>query len=137
MAALQPGERVVDGACGTGVVSRLAAERVGATGSVVGVDVNPAMLGVARSAPAPPGASIDWREANAEALPLPDASFDVVLCQLGLMFVADRSAALREIRRVLAPGGRVAITVPGTMEPLMEAMAESLARNIDPAWPGL
>lgn len=86
------------------MVSRLAAERVGATGSVVGVDVNPAMLGVARSTPAPPGgASITWREANAEALPLPDASFDVVLCQLGLMFVADRSAALREMRRVLAP----------------------------------
>src|SRR3546814_6159009 len=80
-AALREGERVLDVACGTGVVTRLASEQVGATGAVSGLDVNPGMLAVARAA-TPEGMSIEWHEANAEAMPLPDASFDVVLCQL-------------------------------------------------------
>lgn len=131
-AAIQPGEHVVDVACGTGIVSRLAAERVGATGRVVGVDISPGMLEVARSVPAPAGASIEWREANAEALGLPDESFDLVVCQLGLMFVADRSAAVQEMRRVLSPGGRVAINVAGTIPRPFEIMGEALARHIEP-----
>src|SRR5919202_168929 len=68
VAALRPGERVLDIACGTGIVTRLAAERVGADGAVAGVDINPGMLGVARSA-GPPELGIDWHEAGAEALP--------------------------------------------------------------------
>src|SRR3546814_10556694 len=96
-AALREGERVLDVACGTGVVTRLASEQVGATGAVSGLDVNPGMLAVARAA-TPEGMSIEWHEANAEAMPLPDASFDVVLCQLGLQFMPDRQAALREMR---------------------------------------
>ena len=105
-AALRPGERVLDVACGTGVVARLAAERVGPGGTVAALDLNPAMLSVARSIPST-GAAIRWYETSAESIPLPDDAFDVVLCQLGLQFVADKGAALREMRRVLAPGGRV------------------------------
>jgi SAM-dependent methyltransferase len=131
-----PGESVLDVACGTGVLSRLAAQRVGTAGRVVGVDLTPGMLDVARSIPAPPGASIEVREANAEALPLPDESFDLVLCQLGLMFIADRPAAVREMRRVLSPGGRVAINVPGTMPRVFEIMGEALAHHITPELAG-
>ena len=81
----QPGEHVVDIACGTGVVARQTAPRVGAAGTVVGVDINPAMLAVARARPAPAGAAIDWREGSALALPVPDNAFDLVLCQAGLL----------------------------------------------------
>jgi ubiquinone/menaquinone biosynthesis C-methylase UbiE len=129
IAALRPGERVLDVACGTGVVARLAAQRVGTGGSVAGLDVNPGMLAVARSA-SPPGMSIEWHEGRAEAMPLPDAAFDVVLCQMGLQFVPDRPAALREMRRVLAPGGRLILTVPGPTPQLFVILGEALARHI-------
>jgi ubiquinone/menaquinone biosynthesis C-methylase UbiE len=98
------GERVVDIACGTGIVARIAAARIGPTGAMAGVDLNPGMLSVARSVAATnsqPGAPIQWHEASADKLPFPDGSFDIVYCQLGLQFFADRAAALREMRRVL------------------------------------
>src|SRR4249919_2374270 len=78
-----PGERVVDIACGTGIVARVAAARVGATGAVMGVDLNPGMLSVARSVAATnaqPGAPIQWQQASADKLPLPDGAFDIVHC---------------------------------------------------------
>jgi ubiquinone/menaquinone biosynthesis C-methylase UbiE len=111
LAALRPGERLLDLACGTGIVARLAAPRVGPAGRVVGVDVNQGMLAVARSRPAPAGAAIEWRQESATALALPDATFDVVLCQQGLQHIPDRSAAVREMRRVLVPGGRALASV--------------------------
>ena len=110
-AALRPGERVLDVACGTGAVARLAADRVGERGSVAGADVNAGMLEVARRVAA--GRQIQWYETAAEAMPLPDASFDVIFCQLALQFFADKRAALGEMRRVLAPGGRLFVSVPG------------------------
>jgi ubiquinone/menaquinone biosynthesis C-methylase UbiE len=131
IAALRPGERVLDVACGTGIVARLAAERVGAAGTVAALDLNPAMLAVARSV-APPGMSIEWHGSSAETMPLPDEAFDVVLCQLGLQFMQDRLAALREMRRVLAPGGRLVIKVVGPTPPLFAILAEALARHINP-----
>jgi ubiquinone/menaquinone biosynthesis C-methylase UbiE len=131
-AAPLPGEYVLDVACGTGVLTRLAAQRVGTAGRVVGVDLSPGMLDVARSIPTTPGGPIEWREANAEALPLPDESFDLVLCQLGLMLIADRAAAVREMWRVLSSGGRLAINVPGKMTRVFEIMGEALARHIKP-----
>src|SRR5918999_3106865 len=79
IAALRVGERVLGVACGTGVVARLAAERVGATGTVAGIDLNPGMLEVARSV-TPPIMTIEWHETSVEAMPLPDEAFDVVLC---------------------------------------------------------
>jgi ubiquinone/menaquinone biosynthesis C-methylase UbiE len=130
-AALRPSERVLDVACGTGVVARLAVERVGPTGTVAGLDLNPGMLAVARAV-TPPGLSIEWHEASAKAMPLPDEEFDVVLCQLGLQFVPDKPAALLEMRRVLAPGGRLAINVPGPTPPIFAIVDEALERHIGP-----
>jgi ubiquinone/menaquinone biosynthesis C-methylase UbiE len=128
-AALRPGERILDVACGTGVVARLAAREVGAGGSVAGLDVNPGMLGVARSA-APPDVRIEWHEASCEAMPFPDESFDVVLCQMGLQFMPDKQSALREMRRVLAGGGRLVFNVPGPMPRLLSIMAEAFENHI-------
>ena len=102
-AGLRQGERVLDVACGTGIVTRLAADRVAPDGKVSGLDLNPAMLSVARSVAQSSGRPINWYESSAEAMPLPDGSFDVVFCQLGLMFIADRRAAVREMRRVRSP----------------------------------
>lgn len=130
-AGVRAGQRVLDVACGTGVVSRLSAERVGQTGRVAGADVNAAMLDVARSVSAGTEPPIEWYETAAEAMPLPDASFDVVLCQLGLQFMHDKEAALREMRRVLAPGGRVFISVPKLM-PFFGVMHAAIARHLDP-----
>lgn len=129
LAELRSGERVVDVACGTGVVTRLAAERVGAD-AVVGVDINPRMLRVAREVAAE--TTIEWREASADALPLEDASFDVAFCQMGLQFVPDRPGALREILRVLRPGGRVLLNVPGPTPPMFAALEQALRRHVSP-----
>jgi len=130
-AGLQPGERVLDVACGTGVVTRLAAERVGSTGTVAGLDVHPGMLAIARAS-TPAGKSISWYEASAEAMPLPDNSFDVVLCQMGLQFIPNKMAALQEIRRVLDRDGRVLINVPGPKPVLFEILTEALTKHISP-----
>jgi ubiquinone/menaquinone biosynthesis C-methylase UbiE len=116
LAGPRPGERVLDVACGTGVVARLAAQRVGRAGKVVGLDLNPGMLAVAASATAnepTTSASLTWQEASATKMPFPDAAFDIVYCQLGLQFFPDRPAALHEMYRVLAPGGRLGLMCGG------------------------
>jgi ubiquinone/menaquinone biosynthesis C-methylase UbiE len=130
-AELQAGEHVLDVACGTGIVARLAAKRVGPTGSVAGLDINPGMLAVAHSA-APDAPAIAWHEASADATSLPDAAYDAVLCQMGLQFFPDRVAALREMRRVLAPGGRTVVNVPGPTPDLFAILADGLARHVNP-----
>ena len=127
-----PGERVIDVACGTGIVARLVADRI-PTGRVVGLDYNPGMLAVARSV-RPPSGSLEWVEGSALCLPFDEASFDLVLCQLGLQFFADRPVALREIRRVLAPTGRLALSVFGPIEhtPAAYAFAAALDQCLGP-----
>jgi SAM-dependent methyltransferase len=106
-ATLGSGERVLDIGCGTGIVARLAAARVGDTGSVVGLDLNEGMLAVAsRIAP-----DVEWRQGDAASLPFPDDSFDVVLSQFALMFFTDRDRAIREMGRVVRPGGRILVAV--------------------------
>jgi SAM-dependent methyltransferase len=125
-AHVQPGQRVLDVACGTGVAARAMADRVGPTGSVVGLDVNPGMLAVAeRKAP-----QVEWRTGQAEALPFEDASFDAVVSQFGLMFFEDRRAAIQEMLRVLRPGGRLAIAVWASLDdtPGYAAMVDLLQR---------
>lgn len=129
LAVLRAGERVVDVACGTGVVTRLAAEEVGDS-SVVGVDVNPGMLAVARAAAS--DAAIEWHEASADGLPLGDGTFDVALCQMGLQFFPDRYGALRELRRVLVPGGRIVLNVPGPTPALFVPLEDALGRHLGP-----
>jgi ubiquinone/menaquinone biosynthesis C-methylase UbiE len=106
-AGIQPGWRVLDVACGTGILARTVAERVGAQGSVVGMDLNEGMLQVAkRIAP-----HIKWRQGRAESLPFDTHSFDATVSQFGLMFFEDRRAALQEMKRVLRPGGHLAVAV--------------------------
>jgi len=130
LAAPREGERVLDVACGTGIVARRAAEVVGARGAVAGVDLNEGMLAVARErAPA-----IDWRQGDVEALPVADGAFDLVACQQGLQFFARRAAALAEMRRALARGGRLALSV---MRPIAHnagwgALAAALDRHAGP-----
>jgi ubiquinone/menaquinone biosynthesis C-methylase UbiE len=131
LAELRPGEDVVDVACGTGVVTRLAAQRIGDGGAAAGVDVNPGMLQVARSVAG--DTAIEWHEASAEALPLGDATFDVALCQMGLQFFPDRPGALREMRRVVRPGGRIILNVPGPTPPPLAVLEQALRRHIGPA----
>lgn len=108
---IHQGQRVLDVACGTGVLACAVAERVGPAGSVAGLDVNEGMLAVARRK----AAQIDWRQGVAESLPFDDASFDVVVSQFGLMFFEDRRAAIREMIRVLRPGGHLAVAVWDTL----------------------
>ena len=108
-AALQTGEAVLDVACGTGLISRSAAAAVGATGKVTGIDLAPDMIDVAAATDQPQGAAIEWHAADAVSLPLPDQSYDAVLCQMGLMFIENKEAAVAEMHRVLKSGGRVVI----------------------------
>lgn len=126
-AKLAPGERVLDVACGTGLAARLAAEAVGPEGTVAGLDPTPGMLEQARSV-TPEG--IDWYKAPAESMPLPDAAFDVVLCSMGLQFFVDKVQGLREMRRVLAPGGRVVVATPGPTPPLFQTIEVALADHL-------
>jgi ubiquinone/menaquinone biosynthesis C-methylase UbiE len=105
-AAVGVGERVVDLACGTGFVSRIAATRVGAPGRVVGVDVNPHMVAEARRV-----TGLEIVEASAESTGLPDADWDVVLCQQGLQYFPEPDSVLREAHRLLQPRGRIAVSV--------------------------
>ncbi|MER8825060.1 methyltransferase domain-containing protein [Mesorhizobium sp. M0938] len=103
---LSPGDRVLDIACGTGIVARVAKERLGGAGYIVGVDISPDMLAVARAVEP----AIGWREGNASELPLRDGEqFDVVVCQQGLQFFPDKPAAAAQMRRALAKGGRLAV----------------------------
>jgi ubiquinone/menaquinone biosynthesis C-methylase UbiE len=101
-----PNDSVLDIACGTGIVARIARQKLGTGAKVVGVDVSGPMLGVARGI----DATIEWREGNATALPvLADEQFSIVTCHQGLQFVPDKAGAVREMRRVLRPGGRAVV----------------------------
>jgi ubiquinone/menaquinone biosynthesis C-methylase UbiE len=128
VAAPGTGQRVLDVACGTGAVARAAAARVGATGHVVGLDLNPAMLAMAYR----DGPPIEWREGDATALPFAEATFDLICCHQGLRFFPDRSAALREMFWVLVPGGRLALGVWRRLEhqPFYAALTDALERYV-------
>jgi SAM-dependent methyltransferase len=135
LAGPRPGDRVLDVACGTGLVARLAAQPAGRTGNVTGLDLNPGMLALAASlasSDAPTNAPITWLEASATNMPLPDAAYDIAYCQLGLQFFTDRAAAVREMYRVLVPGGRLGLMVWQGIQyaPGFGALASALARHV-------
>jgi len=118
LAALEPGERVLDVACGTGLVTLPAAEAVGPRGSVLGTDISEEMVRSLENAAKTRGFThVTARRMDAERLELADAAFDVVLCALGLMYVPDPLQALREVRRVLRPGGRLVFSEPNLANP--------------------
>lgn len=132
--ALQPRERVLDVACGTGIVARLAAQQVGASGRVTGVDLNAGMLIEARTQSAKLRATVDWVEGDVGALPFGKATFDVVLCQQSLQFFSDQTRAVQEMKRVLTPGGRFALNVSRALQynPYIRALADALERHVSP-----
>jgi SAM-dependent methyltransferase len=116
-------------------VSRNLASRVGGNGTVVGIDLGEAMLEVARGLGSPAdGATIEYHQGEAGALPVPDGAFDVVTCQHGFQFFPDKPAALAEFQRVLVPGGTVAIACWNSVEtaPTFEAMADALEKHVGP-----
>jgi ubiquinone/menaquinone biosynthesis C-methylase UbiE len=128
VAGVSPGQRILDVACGTGIVARTAAEIAGAE-AVTGVDINPAMLAVAaRVRP-----EINWLQGDAAALPVQDGAYDVVLCQMALMFFPDAVRALREMWRATVDGGTVAVVVPGRLEdqPGYGPFVELVSRHAD------
>ena len=126
----QPGERVLDVGCGTGIVARLVRERTGPATTITGIDLNDEMLGVARSV-AP---DIAWLAGNATALPFPPGSFDLVVCQQSLQFFPDRPAAAREMHRVLAAGGRLALSTWRPLEenPLFSSLHQLAVKRFGP-----
>lgn len=130
---VERGHRVLDVACGTGIVSRHAVRRVGPDGAVTGVDINPAMLDLARGIATETGAEIRYVEAPADGLPVGDATFDVVLCQQGLQFFPDPARALDEMHRVLVDGGRLGVSTCRSLaeQPGYRALVAALARHVD------
>jgi ubiquinone/menaquinone biosynthesis C-methylase UbiE len=132
-AAVEKGNRVLDIACGTGVVTRLAANDAGPDGRVVGFDLNAGMLARARASHEN-AETIDWKEGSVTEMPFEDASFDRVFCQHGLQFFPDKPAALSEIYRVLAPGGRLLASVWRSLEhcPWQSAIADAIDHNVGP-----
>lgn len=132
LAAPQPGERILDVACGTGAVAREAARVIGADGTVTGLDLNPGMLNIARGHDLQ--ATVQWWEGSAQAMPFPDQAFSLVLCQQGMQYFPDRAAALREMYQVLVPGGRLVLSVWRAVErtPGFLVLGQALARHISP-----
>lgn len=119
-AQVKPGQRVLDVACGTGILAREFAQRVGRGGYVAGLDPNPGMLAVAKEI-AP---EVDWWQGTAEEIPFPDQSFDVVSSQFGLMFFQDRQKAIQEMLRSANDLGRVAVVVWDSIENIAGYAAE-------------
>lgn len=142
-AALRPGERVLDIACGTGLVAFPAADAVGGQGRVVGVDVSGRMVELAqRRARDRKVGNASFARMDADRLDLGDAAFDVALCALGLMYVVDPLAALSELRRVVRPGGRIALAVWGERShcgwaPLFPIVDAEVASEVCPLFFGL
>jgi SAM-dependent methyltransferase len=129
-AGVGPGDVVLDAACGTGVVAREAAARVGADGRVAGADRNEAMLTVARRL----RPDLEWHRADVADLPFEAGTFDAALCQMALMFFPDRVAALRELGRVTRDGGTVALAVPAALDdqPAYRPFVDVAARHAGP-----
>jgi SAM-dependent methyltransferase len=129
-AGVRPGQAILDVACGTGILARTAADRVGPTGKVVGVDLSEGMLSVARRL----RPDIDWRRGDAADLPLPDAAFDATLCQSALMFFPDVTQTLREMARVTKPQGTVGVQVYASLDaqPAYGPWVNMVARHAGP-----
>lgn len=127
---LMENARVLDIACGTGIMPRLLAERIPGRGRIVGTDLNPAMIEVAQRLMPESQHRVDWFTCDVVGLPFEDREFDFVFCQQGLQFFPDKPSALAEIRRVLVPGGRLVLTCWRKVSPLFQAVADSLKKHV-------
>jgi SAM-dependent methyltransferase len=130
---IPPRARVLDVACGTGIVARTIAARPGVAGRVVGLDLNPEMLDVARQESAAAGLPVEWRQGSAQELPFENGAFDLVVCQQGLQFFPDKLGAVSEMYRVLAPHGEaILVTWRGLdQNPFFAAFERAVRRNLD------
>lgn len=131
LADLKPDSALLDVACGTGIVARMARERIGAGGRVTGLDLNPEMLSLARREA--DGMNIEWVQSDATTMPFDDDSFDVLTCQQGLQFFPNKPAALTEFRRVLKPGGQAVACVIRSlaMNPLISTQVAALEKHFE------
>lgn len=129
---LRAGEAVLDVGCGTGAAARFAAEKVGASGRVTGLDVNPGMIDMAQSLPPAAGAAIEWFEQGVYELPFAQGEFDVVLCAQTLQFLDDRPMAMAEMYRVLKPHGRIAVSLWCDIEesPYFDVLVHAVTHHI-------
>jgi ubiquinone/menaquinone biosynthesis C-methylase UbiE len=120
--------RVLEIACGTGIVTKRLRESLGESATLVATDLNEAMVSYARAAVSAPG--IDWQQGDAQELGFDDGAFDVVVCQFGLMFLPDKVQGFREARRVLASGGVFLANVWHSLEanPVAAAIHTTVAR---------
>ena len=135
LAGVAPGQTVLDVACGTGIVARTVADVQRGNGRVVGLDINEAMLAVARRV----RPEVEWRQGDAARLPFPDGAFDVALCQMAFMFFPDRGVVLREMARVVTARGTVAFSVPDRLpsQPAYAPFVAMVARHAGPEARGL
>lgn len=124
-------DSVLDVACGTGIVARKVRERIGPSARIVGTDLNEGMIDAARNLTDENSRSCEWYTADVTKLPFEDGTFSVAFCQQGLQFFPDQELALQEIKRVLRPGGRIALTVWSEANDLFKALAEALHRHVN------
>lgn len=129
---IEPGQRLLDVGCGTGIIAREAAYMVGTKGSITSIDLNEEMLDVARQHAPLRSTQLEWHQGDAEDLPFSDGLFDVVLCQQAVQFFPDKRAALSEMLRVLKPAGWVGICVWRDIKhsPFHHATGEALRRHV-------
>lgn len=130
MLAVSADDRVLDIACGTGIVARTVRQRFRPDAPVVGIDLNEGMIETARAVTAGEAEAFRWHVGDATRLPFPDGGFTLAICQQGLQFFPDEAAALREMRRVLGTQGRVALTIWAEASPLFIALAEAIERHV-------
>lgn len=128
-ACLCKGEKILDAACGTGLVARMAAEEQCSTDLIFGVDVNTVMLKKAQEIEE----NINWHQSDVTNMPFPDNHFNVIFCQQGLQYFPDPSLALKEMKRVLAENGRILLSVwrPIRYSPFYESLCEVLEKYVN------
>jgi SAM-dependent methyltransferase len=129
--AIDNNDRVIDIACGTGIVSRVLEEEYPALSRIVGVDLNQGMIGKAQSLTRNTGSRIEWHQSDVSEMPFADLSFSLAICQQGLQYFPDKLLALTEIRRVLSSSGKLVITVWSGASPLFLAIAAALETHVN------
>ena len=123
-------DSVLDVACGTGIMNRVIGEQFPSLNSIVGVDLNPTMIEMAKKLTSDQQERFKWHQSDVVSLPFEDKLFTLVFCQQGLQFFPDKPKAIQEIRRVIKPNGRLVLTVWSAISPFFMALAESLDMHI-------
>lgn len=129
--SLPEGAHVIDIACGTGIITKVVAERLGGVGRIVGTDINAAMLEVAEKTMPATDHQIEWFACDVTELPFEDGGFDIAFCQQGLQFFPDKPKALAKIRRVLKPDGKLYLACWRTVSPFFQKVSDSLKQRIN------